>query len=109
MFLPEAYRGGRSAVVLNMLTSSRAISLYPYETMRGRALRLQSPTKAQLAFSKYADRGFQMEDGVREIEHNGFSPGYRHVGDDLCVVVQLSRSRYDQMPLSLCARGADSA
>ncbi|KAI4518072.1 uncharacterized protein SCHCODRAFT_02705851 [Schizophyllum commune H4-8] len=91
----ECFMNYHSTVVLNMLTSSRAISLYPYETMKGRGLRLRTTTPATTAHSKYAARGFQMHDGVREVELHGFARGYRYVGDDLCAVVQLSGSSHD--------------
>ncbi|KAL1698371.1 hypothetical protein EV121DRAFT_297257 [Schizophyllum commune] len=84
-----------STPVMNFLTCSRAVSLYPYHTLRGRGLCLETKVDATAALNKYKERGWNLISGVKTPDWHGFATGERYVGDELCLTMHFSGSRHD--------------
>ncbi|KAI5896029.1 uncharacterized protein SCHCODRAFT_02663894 [Schizophyllum commune H4-8] len=83
-----------STPVMNFLTSSRAVSMYPLETLRGRGLRLQTKADATGAINKYKARGWDIIDGVSTPEQHGFATGVQYIGDDISLTVKFTGSHH---------------
>ncbi|TRM55311.1 hypothetical protein BD626DRAFT_578468 [Schizophyllum amplum] len=93
--------GFHSTAVMNMITHSSAISLYPRETfLNKRSLRISrnsTALSARLALQKYRARGFQVLEDLEVTDASDceqeFGASYRYIGDDFTWAMSLSRDR----------------
>ncbi|TRM61651.1 hypothetical protein BD626DRAFT_570850 [Schizophyllum amplum] len=98
----DAILGFHSTAVMNMITHSSAISLYPRETfLNKRSLRIarnSTRPSAQAALVKYSQRGFDIVEELDVTEASDceqeFGASYRYIGDDFTWEISLCRDRH---------------